>query len=128
MENRIISNWIRQARYRAKANDLPSDLEMDDVHKIITLYDNKCAYCTAPAETLDHPFPMRDNAPNVAANVLPICKSCKRTKKSHDIVWMYNNRLMTEELYLCVMRSLVQQRGGEIIKEHIRRATGILDE
>lgn len=128
MENKIISNWIRQARYRAKINNLFSDLEMDDVHSIITLYDNMCAYCSSVAETLDHPFPLRDNAPNVPANVLPICKSCKSIKKSHDIVWMYNNKFMTQDAYLRVVQSLVEQRGGDIIKKHIRQATGMIDE
>ena len=128
MDNKIISNWIRQARYRAKTNALLSDLEMEDVQSIITAYAGLCAYCGAVAETFDHPFPLRTNAPNVPANVLPICKRCKTVKKNHDVVWMYNNNHLTQPEYLKIMQFILDQRGGGAIKDHVRRATGMLDE
>lgn len=128
MDNKIISNWIRQARYRAKANALSSDLEMEDVQNIITAYAGLCAYCGAVAETFDHPFPLRTSAPNIPANVLPICKRCKTVKKNHDVVWMYNNSHLTQPEYLKIMQFILDQRGGGAIKDHVRRATGMIDE
>ena len=128
MDNKIISNWVRQARYRAKTNTLLSDLEMEDVHNIITFYNGKCAYCGVVAETLDHPFPLRNSAPNVPANVLPICKACKNTKKNHDVVWMYNNNHISQQEYLKIMQFILDQRGGDAIKYHVRQATGMIDE
>jgi len=128
MDNKTISNWIRQARYRAKANQILSDLEITDVQNIITHFEDKCAYCDQPAETLDHPFPLKMNAPNIPANILPICRECKATKKNHDVVWMYNNSHITQREYLEIMRFILEQRGGDTIKEHVRRATGIIEE
>lgn len=127
MDNKIISNWIRQARYRAKTHELSSDLEMDDVHTIITHFDDKCVYCSKKAETLDHPFPLRTSAPNIPANILPICRECKGAKKNHDIVWMYTQGYLEQQNYLCILQFMLEQRGKEAIKDYVRRATGIVD-
>jgi hypothetical protein len=107
---------------------LASDLEMEDVQNIITFYDGLCTYCGAMAETLDHPFPLKNNAPNVPANVLPVCKMCKNVKKNHDVVWMYNNSHLTQKEYLRVIQFMFDQRGGDIIRDQVRRATGMIDE
>lgn len=127
MDNKIISNWIRQARYRAKTHKLSSDLEMDDVHTIITHFDDKCAYCGKEAETLDHPFPLRTSAPNIPANILPICRECKGAKKNHDIVWMYAQGYLGQQNYLDIVQFMLDQRGKEAIKDYVRRAAGIVD-
>src|SRR5262245_35451012 len=89
IDNRSISSWVRQARYRAKKHDIYSDLEVADVHDIITSADGKCAYCGQDAETLDCPFPLKDNGPHVPANCVPCCRTCKNTKSNNDIVWLF---------------------------------------
>jgi len=128
MDNKIVSNWIRQARYRAKTHDILSDLEIDDVQNIITHFEGKCAYCEEPAETLDHPFPLKTSAPNTPANVLPTCKSCKGVKKNNDIVWLFSHGHIEQKDYLAILEFMFNQRGGETIKNHVRRATGMIDE
>ena len=128
MDNKIISNWIRQARYRAKTHEILSDLEIEDVQNIVTYFKDGCAYCESPAETLDHPFPLKTNAPNIPANVLPICKSCKSVKKNNDIVWMFTHGHVQRKDYLEILEFMLGQRGGDTIKSHVRRATGMIDE
>jgi hypothetical protein len=128
MDNKIISNWIRQARYRAKSHEIFSDLEIEDVQSIVTHFEGKCAYCERPSETLDHPFPLKTSAPNIPANVLPTCKICKGVKKNNDIVWMFGNGHIPEDDYLKILEFMFRQRGGDTIKKHVRRATGMIDE
>ncbi len=89
VDNKIISSWVRQARYRAKRYNLHSDLEISDIHEILQHYNDLCAYCTQYADTLDHAFPLREGVPNVPANVLPCCKNCKESKKNDDLVQYY---------------------------------------
>ena len=120
----IISSWVRQARHRAKKHDIYNDLDIDDVEQIITEH-TTCAYCAAEPTTLDHPFPLKDIAPNVPANVLPICRKCKSVKKYNDMVWMFHTGRISNELYLKLIETLVNRRGGNRIKEHIKLVTGI---
>ncbi len=125
MDNRIVSNWVRQARYRAKQCNIYSDLEIADIATIITT-DCKCAYCQCNfPNTLDHPFPLKDSVPNVPANVVPVCKPCKRIKKNNDIIWLFMSGIITEKQYLDLLSQLFSRRGGEIIKEHVRQLSGL---
>jgi hypothetical protein len=126
MDGKIISSWVRQARYRAKSHDIFSDLETTDAKDIVDDFEDKCAYCDKPAETFDHPFPLRTSAPNVPANALPTCKLCKGTKKNNDIVWMFAQGNIDQERYLHILQFMFGQRGGDIIKERVRLATGIV--
>lgn len=128
MDNKVVSNWIRQARYRAKTHDILSDLEIDDVQNILTHFEDKCAYCKAEAETLDHPFPLKTSAPNTPANVLPTCKPCKGVKKNNDIVWMFTSGYIHKAKYLEILEFMLDQRGGDTVKSHVRRATGMIED
>jgi 5-methylcytosine-specific restriction endonuclease McrA len=107
MERSTISSWIRQARYRAKKHSIYSDLKIGDVEEIVTAHENRCAYCESEADTLDHPFPIKETAPNVPANVLPACKNCKTSKKNNDLVWMFSSQKISQKKYL----ELLQQTG-----------------
>lgn len=127
MKKTSISSWIRQARHRAKSYNIYSELNSQDIEEIIQHYET-CAYCEKPTETLDHAFPLKDQAPNVAANVLPCCKSCKSIKKYNDLVWMYNNGHISEEIYTAIMEDMITRPGSEKLKEHIKIALGISDE
>jgi hypothetical protein len=128
MERATISSWIRQSRYRAKRQDIYSDLEISDVEEIIECYKNQCAYCGSAAETLDHPFPLKIVAPNIPANILPSCKDCKNIKKNNDLVWMFSSGKLEQESYLALLQQLFDRRGGDIIKGHVRKVTGIIGE
>ena len=123
MDNKSISGWIRQARYRAKKQNIHSDLEIQDIISI--LEDEHCSYCKVnKCDTLDHPFPLKDNAPNVPANVVTVCKKCKDLKKNNDLVWMYACGVVTEKTYLDLLKRLFERRGGNIVKDYVRRLSG----
>ena len=128
MNNKIVSSWIRQARYRANRRNIYSNLQISDVQEIIEDFDGKCAYCDKKAEILDHPFPITDTSPNVPANVLPSCKKCKTNKKTNDIVWFFTQGKLQQPKYLAILKSMFSREGGDIIKNHVKLITGIQDE
>lgn len=125
IDNKTVSSWVRQARYRAKQHSIHSDLAVADVQTIIKAAGGCCRYCGSPGETLDCPFPFKSGGPNVPANVVPCCKSCKVSKNNNDVVWMFSSGLLTEEQYMAILNELFLRRGGDKIKEHVRRATGM---
>lgn len=127
MDKQAISNWVRQARHRAKRYNIYSELQIDDIEVIIG-DSNGCAYCHAAMNTLDHPFPLKDTAPNVAANVLPICKACKSRKKTHDLVWLFNNGYISQEKYASLLQQMLVRPGGGELREYVRKIIGIVDE
>jgi hypothetical protein len=124
MDKSTISGWIRQARHRAKRHDIYSELNIEDIDAIVQYYAN-CAYCEVDAETLDHAFPLKDSAPNVAANVLPSCRGCKQSKRNNDLVWMFNKDKLSKEKYLSLLEEMLQRPGGEYLREHIKAITGM---
>lgn len=135
MDSKTISSWIRQARYRANKRNIYSDLEISDVQEIINEFDGKCAYCDptkdcwgTEADTLDHPFPLSDNTPNVPANVLPCCKMVKHAKKNNDLAWLFMTGAIQQDTYLKALKSMLQRRGGDTVKKHLKTITGIQDE
>lgn len=127
MDNKTISSWVRQARYRAGKRDIYSELTIDEVQTIIDNFDGGCAYCGEVADTLDHPFPIQESTPNVAANVVPACRDCKSTKKTNDIVWLYTQGELEQERYLRILSLMFACNGGDLIKRHIKLITGIQD-
>lgn len=125
IDNKTVSSWVRQARYRAKKHSIHSDLEVTDVQQILKAASGACRYCAAPGDTLDCPFPLKTGGPNVPANVVPCCKSCKTAKNNNDVVWMYSTGLLTEAQYMAILQELFARRGGDKIREHVRKATGL---
>jgi 5-methylcytosine-specific restriction endonuclease McrA len=132
MENKALSSWIRQARYRASKKDIENDLNIEDVKQILISCDHKCAYCDetqpcwgTPAEALDHPFPLSKSTPNVPANVLPVCKSIKKEKKHTDLAYMFIMGLITQQTYLNCLKVMFANRGSEHIKDHVKKITGL---
>ncbi|TAL43881.1 MAG: HNH endonuclease, partial [Salinibacterium sp.] len=45
-------------------------------------HDGKCAYCGAPADTIDHATPLARGGKHAISNLLPACKKCNFTKKT----------------------------------------------
>ncbi|MHC4913563.1 MAG: hypothetical protein ACYTE5_11295, partial [Planctomycetota bacterium] len=98
-------------------------------------YEGRCAYCDksmdcwgSDADTLDHPFPISENTPNVPANVLPSCKAMKTAKKNNDLAWLFMTGAITQDTYLTILRSIINHRGGEELKQHIKTITGLQDD
>jgi hypothetical protein len=127
IDNKTVSSWVRQARYRAKKHNIYSDLEVADVLAIIQESRGCCAYCGQEADVLDCPFPLHGGGPHVPANVVPCCKACKGIKNNNDLVWLFSGGHMARERYLNLIQALFQRRGGKLIKEHIRKATGLVE-
>lgn len=125
MNNKSVSSWTRQARHRAKKYESYNDLDVSDVLSILQDYKDKCAYCKAEAETIDHPFPIKDGSPNVPANILPVCKSCKNKKKNNDIIWLFTEKHISNNLYVAVIERMLSKRGSELVRECVKKATGI---
>ncbi len=125
MDNKIISNWVRQARFRAKRHDIYSSINMKEVMEMIEQSMNICSYCRkSESETLDHPFPLKDNAPNVIANIVTSCMSCKGKKKNNDLLWLYNSGLISEDNYLLLLKALFDRHNGSLIKDHVKKISG----
>lgn len=124
--NRILSGWVRQARFRAKKYQVPGDISMPEIHALVEAYAGKCAYCrTNPAETMDHAFPLSAGAPNNPANILPACQACKALKHANDIVYLFSRGSITEEIYSAVIKEMLQRRGHEAVEPFVRKATGL---
>jgi hypothetical protein len=135
MDNKVISSWVRQARYRANKRNIYNDLQILDVREIIDEFDGKCAYCDPAkacwgreADALDHPFPLSENTPNVPANVLPCCKEIKNIKKNNDLAWLFMVGIIKQDKYLKLLRSMLGRRGGDKVRQHLKAITGIQDD
>lgn len=50
--------------------------------RIFHAWDHQCAYCTAPADTLDHVVPRSAGGLTVVGNLIPACQSCNGSKSS----------------------------------------------
>lgn len=132
MDSKTISSWIRQARYRANKRGIHNDLQISDVLQLLQKFNGKCAYCDpskecwwSDADALDHPFPLSDTTPNVPANVVPCCKEIKDIKKNNDLSWLLSSGAITQDTYIEIIKLMLQNRGGDSIKEHIKSITGI---
>lgn len=125
INGKTISSWVRQARYRARKNNIYSDLEIADVQTIIGESNDICQYCPEVAEVLDCPFPLKSGGPNVPANVVQCCKKCKDSKGNNDLIWMLLNGMISQDKYMDILRMLFKRRGGNYVKDCVRKATGI---
>ena len=122
MERTTISNWVRQARHRAKKNDLINELTVNEVEQLCEQYDYLCIYCKEQATTLDHAFPLKDKAPNVVANVVPSCHTCKRSKKDNNILMILKESADLNSLLV----DMLSRQGGDILKDYIKEITGYI--
>ena len=53
-----------------------------------------CAYCPAPADTIDHAVPLVRGGTNYEGNLVPACKSCNSSKSGYLIAeWRTGKRL-----------------------------------
>ena len=52
--------------------------------RIFAEWNHQCAYCTDPADTLDHVLPRSRGGLTVAENLIPACRRCNGAKSSAD--------------------------------------------
>ena len=124
MTNKKISGWLRQNRYRARKN-IGENVTIHEVLEILKLRNDLCGYCDQLATGLDCPFPLKDDAPFVPANILPICSSCRVIKGNSDIILMFHNQFLASDKYLKIVEELFKMKGGDLIKDHFKKMTGM---
>lgn len=120
-----VSSWVRQARHRAKKHNVTNDLDVRTIHDLLDEFKQLCAYCSEPAVTLDHPFPLSDKAPNVLANVLPCCQVCKTLKGVSDLVTFHTTGHIAKDQFIAIIRGMLTRAGCNNLREHIKGITGI---
>lgn len=52
---------------------------------IFDAWAHRCAYCNAPAESLDHVMPKARGGLTVRQNLVPACLHCNRTKGHREV-------------------------------------------
>ena len=131
MDNKSISNWVRQARYRAGKKGIHSDLEIRDIQTTIEQYDGKCALCDPSkkcwgtrADSLVHAFNLSEDAPNVPANVITECKQMKSNYRGGDIASLLSTGTISKSTYLKLLSVLLPMRGGDTIRQYIKSIMG----
>lgn len=121
-----VSGWVRQARHRSKAYSVVVRLDVKEIQAVIDELAGICAYCrTCKATTLDNAFPISEGAPNVLANVLPVCQACKVGKGTRDLVALFGDGDMERDRYIALLKEMLERDGSEELKEHIRHITGV---
>lgn len=125
MQHQMISNWVRQARYKSKKYNIFCSISVAEVLRMIEDYQGKCAYCgDSDYETFDHPFPLKENVPCTTANILPTCKKCKGIKKNKDLVALFLTNKISKDIYMAILQRLFKEPHGIKVKEHVKRLTG----
>ena len=122
---RKISCWVRQSRHRAKKFSCINQLDLQSALLVAEHYSYKCAYCDKQMCGLDHAFLLSDGAPNVNANTVPICETCKCSKKQHGLISYYDSGKIDTNRYLTIIKKMLCENGADALKDHIRAMTGI---
>jgi 5-methylcytosine-specific restriction endonuclease McrA len=52
--------------------------------EIFEAWHHQCAYCSEPADTLDHVRPRHKGGATVTTNLVPACRTCNRRKGSEE--------------------------------------------
>lgn len=56
---------------------------------LLSLFDGRCAYCPAPADTWDHVQPLARGGRTVPGNIVPACRPCNASKGKKALeVWI----------------------------------------
>ena len=61
----------------------------DEWLAILESFDGKCAYCMAPADTMDHVEPLARGGLHIPENLVPACRSCNSSKNDSSLLlWL----------------------------------------
>lgn len=56
---------------------------------LFELFGGLCAYCPAPATTVDHIIPVSADGPTAPGNLVPACLPCNSSKRDRDVyAWL----------------------------------------
>lgn len=125
---KALSSWVRQLRHRAKKHNLYNDLTIPEIQAVIIEYKNMCCICDNVSEVLDMAYPLRNGAPNVQANVLPLCILCKKTKGNDDLTAMFTSGVIDRDKFLTIIKSCFGHNHGDVLRMHVRTLSGHIDD
>ena len=100
-----ISNYKSQCRLNYR-RELKIDFDVYDWYKAKLSFDNCCAYCGRNEDTTgnlmqEHIIPLSKGGEYTKDNIVPSCRSCNSTKKTHDLISCFKGRVFKREvLYL----------------------------
>lgn len=95
LANRQRGNAIRMA-HKAKKRFAHSVIHHSAAERLnlFTEYCGLCAYCLAPANTIDHVVPAAMGGSNGIENIVPACGPCNFSKSDKPLlVWMADRRV-----------------------------------
>lgn len=78
-----------EQRRRARKAGLPDTLSSECVEDILSHFNEKCAICDSPAETLDHFIPLSSgHGGTVKENIIPLCRKMNASKHGRNpFIW-----------------------------------------
>ena len=120
MQNIFLSNWVRQLRYKARHRGVTTDISIEGVKEALDLHKHECIYCGCKETTPDLAYNLKDNAPAIPANVVPVCKECRGKKKFNDILWMYLNGYIPQDRYVQALKIICQLDAQKLLTDKIK--------
>lgn len=67
----------------------------EQLRDVFDAFEGLCAYCSAPADTMDHATPLSRGGRHVVENILPACRSCNSRKHTKTLD-EYQGQLLME--------------------------------
>lgn len=80
------SRRAEKQRKRARRAGRRAELLVNQWLYILLSWRGRCAYCGAPADTMDHIIPLANGGGTTKTNVLPCCSDCNQAKGT--AVWL----------------------------------------
>lgn len=78
---------------RARLAGVECTFTIVEAKELFEEYVGLCAYCQAPATTLDHVVPISRGGAHSKSNLVPACKSCNSSKHTKPLlVWLATRR------------------------------------
>ena len=81
---------------------------------IYNSWENKCAYCGAPATSLDHVIPRYRSGSSNRNNLIPACQRCNANKASYNMEEWYKKQDFFCEKCLLAIHDCVNQETIDI--------------
>jgi hypothetical protein len=96
--------WITLKRHirRARKENLPATLTIDDWNDSLSFFDSSCAYCGKVDDPLhqDHVIPVSKGGYYTRGNIIPACKPCNCSKVDKDMEEWYRKQPFFSEVRL----------------------------
>lgn len=88
---KTLSRLAVERRRSRKASVHSCFYTVEQVQQRFQDFDNCCAYCDAPATSIDHAIPISKGGADVLGNLLPSCQPCNSSKGARDMETWYKS-------------------------------------